>query len=278
MICAMPAVVIGALRVIHLGPSLAVTAIAAALGAILVNQSGATIDLRWVLMVLSVAGSQIFTGATNDIVDRVRDRVAGRSEKPLVAGALSPNMAAWIASVGLAIMLASVTRLGTLTLGLSVAAVASAAVYNLFLSRRPLSPIPYVVSFGILPLWIAAGVDVPIGRVAAAVPLAATFAVAAHLANTLRDFEGDRRTRSRNLAQVIGRGAAHRIALLLSLGVGIGVGAALIVGGTAGAWSLALGGMGLLAVASGAGSERRLWGGMLLAAVCWTAAWGLASA
>ncbi len=266
-----------AVRVIHLGPSIAVTTIAAALGAILLAQADIGLGGRWLLMVLSVAGSQVFTGATNDLVDRVRDAAAGREEKPIPAGSLSPNAAAWIASVGLAVMLAAVTRLGALVLGLSVAAVASAAIYNLFLSRTPLSPLPYVVSFGILPLWIAAGVGLGLDRVAAAVPLAAAFAVAAHLANTVRDFEADRRTGSRSLAQVLGRRTTLRVAVLLSLAVGLGVGGALIVGGRATPASIALGVIGLAAVAQGAGSERRVWIGMLLAAVCWTAAWGLAT-
>jgi 4-hydroxybenzoate polyprenyltransferase len=267
-----------AFRVIHLGPSVAVTLLAAALAAILLNQAGAPLDQRWLLTVLSVAGSQVFIGATNDIVDRLRDQVAGRTEKPLVSGQLSPSGAAWIASIGLAVSLTAASRLDSLTLGLCVAAVASATVYNLFLSRTPLSPIPYLVSFGLLPLWIAAGVAVPLDRVAGAIPLAAVFAGAAHLANTLRDFDGDRRTGSRSLAQVLGRAATQRLAVLLSLGVALAVGGALIIGGRAPWPAIALGAIGLVAVAQGAASERRLWFGMLVAAVCWTAAWGLATA
>ena len=137
---------IAALRVIHLGPSVAVTVLSAALAAILLNQAGAPLDQRWLLTVLSVAGSQVFIGATNDIVDRLRDQVAGRTEKPLVRGQLTPGGAAWIASIGLAVMLTAASRVDSLTLGLSVSAAASATIYNLFLSRTPLSPIPYLVS------------------------------------------------------------------------------------------------------------------------------------
>jgi len=267
-----------ALRVIHLGPSVAVTVLSAALAAILLNQTGAPLDQRWLLTVLSVAGSQVFIGATNDIVDRLRDQVAGRTEKPLVSGHLTPGGAAWIASIGLAVMLTAASRVDSLTLGLSVSAAASATIYNLFLSRTPLSPIPYLVSFGLLPLWIAAGVAVPLDRVAGAVPLAAAFAGAAHLANTLRDFDGDRATGSRSLAQLLGRAATQRLALVVSIGVSVGVGVVLIAGGRATAPALALGAIGLVAVAQGAANERRLWYGMLVAAVCWTAAWGLSTA
>ena len=119
---------------------------------------------------------------------------------------------------------------------------------------------------------------VPLDRVAGAIPLAAAFAAAAHLANTLRDFDGDRLTGSRSLAQLLGRATTQRLAVILSLGVAIGVGVALIVGGRATWPALALGAVGLVAVAQGAASERRLWFGMLVAAVCWTAAWGLATA
>ena len=42
-------------------------------------------------------------------------------------------------------------------------------------------------------------------------------------------------------------------------------------------WSLAAGKPGLIAVAQGWGSPSRLWAGMLVAAVCWTAAWALAT-
>jgi 4-hydroxybenzoate polyprenyltransferase len=157
-----------------------------------------------------------------------------------------------------------------------VAAVASAATYNLFLSRTPLSPLPYLASFGLLPLWVAAGVGQPLERVLSAVPLAATFAVAAHLANTLRDWEADAATGSRSLAQLLGQRRTRLVAVVLAAGVGLGVGVALLIsrGGAAG---LALGVIGLAAVGAGALRERHLWHGMLLAAVAWTAAWALGS-
>ncbi|HYM52264.1 MAG TPA: hypothetical protein VEW45_02115, partial [Candidatus Dormibacteraeota bacterium] len=67
-----------AIRVIHPAPALAVVALSAALGAILLMQAGLPLDERWLLTVVSVAGSQVFTGATNDLVDRARDEAAGR--------------------------------------------------------------------------------------------------------------------------------------------------------------------------------------------------------
>jgi 4-hydroxybenzoate polyprenyltransferase len=266
-----------AIRLIHPAPAVAVVALSAALAAILATQAGLALGERWLLTVVAVAGSQVFTGATNDIADRFRDATV-RPEKPLPAGELSLNAATWIASVGLAVQLVASWSTGGLPLILGALASGSALAYNLVLSRTPFSPIPYVVSFGLLPAWIAAGIGVPIERVLPAIPLVAPFAMAAHLANTLRDFEADAAGASRSLAQVLGRRASRLLAAGLALAVGLGVGAALILGGRATLASLGLGAIGLAGIAYGVTSERRLWYGILLAAVCWTAAWALSTA
>jgi 4-hydroxybenzoate polyprenyltransferase len=270
-------VIVAGIRLIHPAPALAVTVLSGVLGAILMSQAGRPLDERLWFVVLSVAGSQIFTGASNDLVDSARDLAAGRSEKPLAAGQISPNVALWIASAGLALQLAASLRLGVLPLLLGVAASVSAAAYNLLLSRTPLSPLPYLVSFGILPLWIAAGVGVEQARVLPAAPLAAVFAAAAHLANILRDFDMDAATGSRNLAQTIGRRNTHMLAVGCAAAVGLGVGVALTLGGRMGGASLILGAAGLAAVALGARREGWLWYALLVAAVTWTAAWALST-
>lgn len=268
---------LAALRLIHPAPAFAVVLLSAALGAILATQAGVRIDERWLLTVLAVAGSQVFTGATNDIADRFRDATV-RPEKPLPAGELSLNAATWIASIGLAVQLAASWRTGALPLVLGSLASASALAYNLWLSRTPLSPLPYLVSFGLLPVWVAAGVGVPIERVLPAIPLVAPFAMAAHLANTLRDYEADAAGASRSLAQVLGRRTSRLLAAGLALGVGLGVGGALLIGGRASPGSVVLGVIGLAGIALGARSERRLWHGILVAAVSWTVAWALSTA
>jgi 4-hydroxybenzoate polyprenyltransferase len=210
-------------------------------------------------------------------VDRARDEAAGRLSKPLAAGDLSAGVALWIASGGLGLQLAASLQLGTAALGFGLVAVLSALVYNVWLSRTPWSVLPYLVSFGVLPLWIAAGVGMPLERVAVAPLLVAPFAAAAHLANVLRDFEADAALGSRNLAQVLGRRTAHRLAWVLATAVGLGVGVALAVGGSATPMALVPGVIGLAAVAQGWREPDRLWLGMLVAAVAWTVAWALAT-
>jgi 4-hydroxybenzoate polyprenyltransferase len=271
------AAISAAVRLVHPAPTVAVTALSGALGGILLAQSGRPLDERWLTTVISVLGSQVFVGATNDLVDRGRDTAAGRVSKPLAAGSLSPGAAVWIASVGLAVQLATSLRLGFPFLLLGLVAVGSALAYNLWLSRTPLSVAPYLVSFGVLPLWVAAGVGVPVERVAIAPLLVAPFAAAAHLANVLRDFDADSAQGSRNLAQVLGRRGAFMLAWGLALGVGLAVGAALLLGGPIHPLALVLGVAGLAAIAQGARGADALWIGMLVAAVSWTAAWALST-
>lgn len=264
-------------RLIHPAPTSAVILLSAALGAILLAQAGRAPDAGWAWTVLAVAGSQVFVGATNDLVDQARDRAAGRVTKPLAGGDLSPRAATWIAGSGLALQLGASLRLEPAALLLGLAAVTSALTYNLWLARTPWSVAPYVVSFGLLPLWVATGVGVPVERVAIAPVLVAPFAAAAHLANALRDFSSDAALGSRNLAQVLGRRRAHLLAWALAMAVGTGVGVGLSAGGSVTPAALVLGLLGLAAVAQGIRDPARLWLGMLVAAVGWTAAWALAT-
>jgi 4-hydroxybenzoate polyprenyltransferase len=269
--------VIGLVRLVHPAPAVAVVALSAALAAILSVQDGTSpLGVRVILTVLSVAGSQILTGALNDWADRDRDAVAQPS-KPIPAGVVSPAAALRLGAFGLALQVATSLPLGPVALGLGLAASASAAAYNLLLSRTAFSFAPYLVSFGVLPLWIAAGVDVPLERVALAPILVGPFAVAAHLANILRDFDVDAALGSRNIGQRLGRPTALVLAWALAMGVGVGAGIGLGLGGGLGPASLALGIAGLAAVAQGWGQPDRLWVGMLVAAVSWAAAWGLAT-
>ena len=269
--------VAGVIRLVHPAPAVAVIALSAALGAVLATQAGEPpLGVRVLLTILAVAGSQLLTGALNDWADRERDAIA-QPHKPIPSGAVSPRAALLVAAFGALLQVAASAPLGWLPLLLGLVASASAAAYNLALSRTPLSVLPYLVSFGMLPLWVATGVGVGLERVAAAPLLVGPFAAAAHLANTVRDFDGDARIGSRNLAQVLGCRTAFGLACALAIGVGIGMGAALLLGGRAGVPALLLGVAGLVAVAQGVAGPRRLWNGMLVGAVCWTAAWALAT-
>jgi 4-hydroxybenzoate polyprenyltransferase len=262
------------IRLIHPAPAAAVVLLSAALGAILLSQASVQPDWRLMLTVVSIAASQVITGATNDLADEARDKASGRAEKPLPSGAISRRDAAAVAWTGALVLVGALLALGLVPLLIGLVATASALAYNFLFSRTPLSPLPYLVSFGLLPLWISAGVGVDIDRVLPAVPLGALFAGAAHLANTLRDFDADAGAGSRNLAQVLGRDRTRLLSVVILLSVACAVGVALLIG-RASPLSLALGAAGLCVIVASSLRERTLWYGILLAAVAWTAAWAV---
>lgn len=266
----------GLVRLVHPAPTVAVVALSAALGLVLATQAGDMPGWRLALTVLAVLGSQILIGALNDLVDRGRD-AAVQPSKPIPSGAVGPRAAAGLVVAGAALQLGASVPLGVLPLLLGAAASASAVAYNLWLSRTPASVVPYLVSFGLLPLWVAAGIGIDLQRVAVAPLLVGPFAAAAHLANTLRDFDADAALGSRSLAQVLGRRRSHALAWGLAMGVGVAVGIAFALGGSLTPSAVALGVIGLAAVAQGSAGPHRLWLGMLVAAVAWTAAWSLAT-
>ncbi|HET9877901.1 MAG TPA: UbiA family prenyltransferase [Candidatus Limnocylindria bacterium] len=264
------------LGLIHPAPAAAVVLLAAALATIL-SAEGGKVDLARIgLVTLAIAGSQVLTGALNDWADRSRDAATGQS-KPIPEGLVSPGAALALAFAGAAVQIGASVPLGGTFLLLGGVAAGSAVAYDLWLSRTPASVIPYLVSFGVLPVWVAAGVDVPVDRVLPAVPLAGIFAAAAHLANTLRDWDADAADGSRSLAQVLGRRRSHLTAVTLTLGVGVGVGLALLAAGRLGPAVAAGGLIGLLAVAAAARHASWLWRAQLVAAVAWTVAWALST-
>jgi 4-hydroxybenzoate polyprenyltransferase len=265
----------GLVRLVHPAPAAAVVGLSFALGAILSHGAGLPpFGWRVILTTLSVLGSQIATGAMNDWADRDRD-AAVQPMKPIPSGEVTPGAALGLAGAGLALQVGTALPLGPLALGLGLVAVGSAIVYDLWLSRTAASFVPYLVSFGVLPLWVAAGVGVPLETVAIAPLLVGPFAVAAHLANTLKDYEGDAAIGSGNLAQRLGKRTATIVAWTLAMGVGLGAGIGLAIAGGMEPASAVLGIAGLLAVAQGVAGPNRLWSGILLAAVAWTAAWAL---
>jgi len=264
------------IRLVHPAPALAVVTLSAVLALVMAAQNGFVSISRVLLVVLSVAGSQIATGALNDWADRRRDQAA-RPEKPIPGGEVTPAVALWVVGGGVLLQLAASVPLGPLPTAIGLAALGSAVVYDLGLSRTPVSVIPYLVSFGLLPLWIAAGLGLPIERVLPAVPLIAPFAVAAHLANTLRDWEADAAGGSRSMSQVLGRQWSLRAAMVLALGTGLAAGALALATGRLSVGTTVLGVIGLLAVAQGVRGAGALWYGILAAAVAWAGAWALST-
>jgi 4-hydroxybenzoate polyprenyltransferase len=187
----------------HPGPGIAVTVVAVVLGI------GLHLDWwRVLLLGLAFLFNQASVGLSNDWIDAERDREVGRTDKPVALGLVSAGMVrnAAFASVVLSLLL-------TLPLGLLAAAaqlvfIASAWTYNAALKNTPLSVLPYILSFGLLPM--VATLSLPSPSVAApwALGVGALLGVAAHFANVLPDLADDARTGIAGLPHRMGRRAS----------------------------------------------------------------------
>lgn len=187
-------------RSTHPGPTVAVTAITVILGV--------GVGLApWQLVVLGLAFllGQASVGLSNDWIDADRDRAVGRTDKPVASGALDDS-AARTAAIVVAIAAIVVTLpLGPAATAAHAAFIGSAWTYNAGLKSTPLSVVPYLVSFGLLPLIVTLARSEPALASPWAVLAGGLLGVSAHFANVLPDLADDRATGVRGLPHRLGR-------------------------------------------------------------------------
>lgn len=211
----------------HPGPTATVTVLVVAL----LLAVGAPVEVAAGAGAAVLLG-QLSVGWSNDAVDAVADLRAARATKPVVRGLVTQTQL-WLASV-VALVLAiaaSLVFMGWTAGSLHVVAVLGAWAYNLRLKDTALSPLPYALAFGLLPIIVGALAEPPIAVPAWAALVTAAVGVAAHLANTAPDVASDRRVRRGGLAVVLGSAAARALAVAL---VGLAGGALLVAGASAG--------------------------------------------
>jgi 4-hydroxybenzoate polyprenyltransferase len=83
--------------------------------------------------------------------------------------------------------------------------IVSAWSYNVWLKRTPLSVLPFVVSFGLLPAIVTLADRPPVLATPAAIGAGALLGVAAHFSNVLPDLADDRATGIVGLPHRLGR-------------------------------------------------------------------------
>lgn len=205
----------GLLRASHPLPTAVVTALAITL-AIGVGMAAGTVAL----VGLAVLSGQFSVGWSNDWLDAARDRTTGRTDKPIVTGSVTAGVVRGTALAALVVCAVASWATGASSGTLHVVAVLSAWCYNLGVKGTAFSPVPYAISFGLLPAFVirAAGEPVP----AVIVVAGALLGVGAHVANALPDLDDDAATGVRGLPHRIGRKASSVVAPLL-LGAGVAV-------------------------------------------------------
>lgn len=195
----------------HIGPGLAVTTVVGVLAA--------TQDLPAATAVVVTAGvfaGQLTIGWGNDLVDAGRDRLVGRTDKPVATGELPPRVVATCLAVAgaacVALSLAAGWRSGLVHL---LFGVASGHAYNLGLKATVFSWLPYAVAFGSLPAVVTLAGSAPDAPPWWSVGAAVGLGVAAHLLNTLPDFADDAATGVQGLPHRLGAGPTRVLATVL---------------------------------------------------------------
>ena len=192
---------IALLRASHFPQTLAMTV---ALG--LCAWSMGVRDQNLAVFVAAVLFGQFSVGWVNDFIDARLDRTVGRSEKPIVAGTLETSSL----KVPIAIALILVVPLSILAAGwigglAHIAAVGSAHIYNVYLSRTVWSWVPYAVSFSLLPFFVAQAGSRVLWPELPMILLFALVGVIAHLLNALPDIAIDREGGKGGLVVSLGR-------------------------------------------------------------------------
>lgn len=191
----------------HPGPTLVVTTLSLALGL------AAGLDpWRLALLVVAVFAGQVSVGISNDAIDVSRDRSVGRSDKPIARGDVSVRTA-WLTAIGaLVVALALSAVLGWGMLLAHLVALASAWSYNAGLKATPLSIVPFVISFGLLPSLATLSAEAATVAPLWASVAGAMLGAAVHLTNVLPDLDDDARTGVRGLPHRLGAKAASVLA------------------------------------------------------------------
>lgn len=226
----------------HPVPSIAVSAIAVILG------WGVGLE-PWRLVILGLAflANQSSVGLSNDWIDADRDRAVGRTDKPVALGLISKPVARAAAfTLGGAAILLTIPLGWGATLAHTIF-IASAWAYNAGLKSTLFSVVPYIVSFGLLPLVVTLARSEPAVASPWALVAGALLGVSAHFANVLPDLDDDRQTGVSGLPHRVGprvsglviAGALAAASVSVVLGIGgasvvhyVGLAASLVLAAT----------------------------------------------
>jgi heme o synthase len=161
----------------------------------------------------TVGLSQLSVGWANDAIDARRDSAVGRDDKPLVVAdeeQADRRTVMICALAATALTIAAGLAWGWPTGGWILLALASAQLYNWPLKATPASIVPYLVSFGALPAFLAGTA----GRIAPGWLMlgAALLGGGAHLVNAVPDLADDTATGVHGLPQRLGRARSLALA------------------------------------------------------------------
>ncbi len=170
----------------HAAPTVTVTAVMTAF-AVSVGRGVA----GSVLVAATVLTGQLSVGWSNDYLDRYRDDLSGRTDKPILTGAVNADTVWAFAFIALFLCIPLSLANGWRAGFVHLTGVAAAWAYNLGLKATVLSPLPYAIGFAALPAFVVLGLP---GRPSPPLWLVvggALLGMGAHFANVLPDMADD---------------------------------------------------------------------------------------
>lgn len=192
--------VTGLLAAAHAPPSLAVTIMATLLGL----RAGLTPG-RLALLAAAVLTQQFAIGWLNDWWDAEDDVAAGRTDKPVVMGAVSRRTVGVAAVTSAGVSVALSVPLGAAGV-VNLLVLAAGWWYDLHAKATALSVVPYLLAFGALPAIATLAAEPPALPPGWMVAAGALLGAGGHFANALPDLEDDRRVGVLGLPQRLGAG------------------------------------------------------------------------
>lgn len=197
------------LKAAHFGPTMLITAISFVLG----------VQLWWegpaYVIAFTVFLGQLIIGWSNDLYDYDDDVKHNRTNKPLVAGTITPGnlRKTTFIFIPIAVIANLLGPLGFKGGSVYLLGVGCGIAYNFYFKFSPLSPLPYAIACAALPSSVYFAVDrtPPLWVLAGGSLLGVGF----HFLNVLKDIEKDQISSIKGLPQIVGKRASAAIALVL---------------------------------------------------------------
>ena len=197
------------LKAAHFGPTMLITVISFLLG----------VQLWWegpaYVIAFTVFLGQLIIGWSNDLYDYQDDLKHNRTNKPLVAGTITPEnlRRTTFIFIPIAVIANLIGPLGLKGGSVYLLGVGCGIAYNFYFKFSPLSPLPYAIALAALPASVYFAVDrtPPLWVLAGGSLLGVGF----HFLNVLKDIEKDQSSSIKGLPQIVGKRASAAIALVL---------------------------------------------------------------
>jgi 4-hydroxybenzoate polyprenyltransferase len=158
---------------------------------------------------------QLIIGWSNDLYDYQDDLKHNRTNKPLVAGTITPEnlRKTTFIFIPIAVIANLIGPLGLKGGSVYLLGVGCGIAYNFYFKFSPLSPLPYAIALAALPasVYFAVNRTPPLWVLAAGSLLGVGF----HFLNVLKDIEKDQSSSIKGLPQIVGKKASAVIALVL---------------------------------------------------------------